>query len=116
MPGSPIERLADAVNWLEEELARLRELASEKAGDLMRTADLLMRELENDADILVDTVLKELNELAEKEVERINVKADEERARLAEEFRRAAETNRERAVEEVFKAIIERLGGGGSAG
>jgi membrane protein involved in colicin uptake len=116
MPASPIERLADAVNWLEEELERLRELASEKAGDLMRTADLLMRELENDADILVDSVIRELNELAEKEVEMIKVKADEERARLAEKLRRAAEANKKRAVEEVFKAIIERLGGGGSAG
>jgi len=116
MPGSPIEKLADAVNWLEEELVRLRELASGKAGDLMRTADLLMRELENDAEILVESVIKELGELAEREIERINVKAGEEKARLAEALRRAAEENRGRAVEEVFRAIVERLGGGGGAG
>ncbi|MEB2837373.1 MAG: hypothetical protein GSR80_000473 [Desulfurococcales archaeon] len=112
MPASPIEKLAAAVNWLEEELASLRELASDKAGDIMRAADLLMRELENDAEVLVESIIRELNELAEREVVSIDAWADSEKARLTEEIRASAEANMERAVDEVFKVIVERLGGG----
>ncbi len=116
MAGSPIERLVDAVNWLEEELAALRELASSRASELMRLVDALMSELESEADGIVDSIIDEIQRLAEREVESIDARLDSEKARLARELDEAARANMDRAVEEVFKTLIERLGGAGGAG
>jgi len=112
LAGSPVARLAEAVNWLEEELARVRERVSGEAGGLVRTADLLMEELENDANILVEGIVRELHKLAEEEVEEINVWLDGEKARVAREIEESARANRGRAVEEVLRVVRERLAGG----
>jgi hypothetical protein len=111
LAGGPVARLAEAVTWLEEELARIREKASGEAGQIMRTADLLMGELENDAAILVEGIVRELHKLAEEEVKRTNAWLDAEKARLARELEESARANRQTAVEAVLEKIVEALKG-----
>ncbi len=111
MARNPVARLAEAVSWLEEELARARERASGEAGEVVRTADLLLEELENDANILVEGIARELARLAEEEVHKIDMWLDAEKARLARELEEAAKANMESAVDAVFRVIVERLRG-----
>ena len=108
---SPVANLANAVNWLESELARLESKSKELANEIVRTSDLLVKEVFNDIDIAVKQAIDE----ASKQVDEALAQLEEEyKKRIEQEtasIRATAEANLSKAVgavvEELKKVIAE---------
>ncbi len=102
---SPVANLANAVNWLESELARLESRSKELANELVKTSDLLVREVFNDIDIAVKQVIDE----AAKQVDDALKSLEEEyKKRIEEEtatVRATAEANLSKAIEAVVSEL-----------
>ncbi len=113
MQRSPVARLADAVNWLEDELKRMEDEARSKANELVRLSDLLARELMNDVDLVVHQVVEEAKRAVEEEAKRLEeeylAKIESEVARLTS----MAEANKDKAIDIVVREIKALLGGVG---
>ena len=111
MPESPVARLAKAVTWLDEELARLSKEANDRAGALLSAADSLLREIDNDVDIALEAIRRELEKAVE---DAVVVTREAYRRRIEEEvssIREKAEARMEEAVRAVVEEIIAMLGG-----
>ncbi len=102
---SPVANLANAVNWLENELARLESKSKELANEIVRTSDLLVKEVFNDIDIAVKQAIDE----ASKQVDEALAQLEEEYKKRIEletaSIRATAEANLSKAVE----AVVEEL-------
>ena len=113
MGDSSVAKLANAIQWLDEELERAAREAGERATRLLQTVDALLREFENDVDIAVEGVRRELAEAVENAVLvlREEYRRREERERA--EVRSRAEGRIDEAVKAVLDELVRILEGGG---
>ncbi|MEB3779874.1 MAG: hypothetical protein GSR85_06560 [Desulfurococcales archaeon] len=112
MPRSPVAKLADAVNWLEEELKKLDDEARGSANEILRLADMLARELSNDIKITARMAIEEAEEAERREAERLEA---EYRRRVEEQItmvRDKASKNIDKAVEAVIEELKKLIAGG----
>lgn len=111
MQRSPVARLADAVAWLESELKNLEADARSKANELVRTGDLLSREVKNDIELVVHQAVENARRMVEDESRRLE---EEYKKRIEEEItslKIRAEANMNTAVKELVSEIKAILGG-----
>ena len=102
---SPVANLANAVNWLESELARLESKSKELANEIVRTSDFLVKEVFNDIDIAVKQAIDEASKQVDEALAQLE---DEYKKRIEQEtasIRATAEANLSKAVE----AVVEEL-------
>jgi len=108
---SPVERLASAVNWIEDEIEKLRGVTKRYSRELLELADKLASELEVEANRVLERILAELRE----ELGSISRNLEEEHkdrlSKILDEIRKKAEKNFDDAVDEVVKAIIRLVEG-----
>ncbi len=105
MPESPVEKLTNTVLQFDTKMDQLSVLAQEYAGEIVKYADLLARELENDINIFYKQLEDQIRAFVEsksKELEKSYSQLKEDKLR---EVRYKAETNKEKAVE----AVVEEL-------
>ncbi len=111
MTESHVARLAKAIQWLDEELERAAKAASEKATSLLKVADSLVREFENDVDVAVKMLADELESKVDEAVKAMDAEYEEKLRKAVEEVKSKAEANLEKAVEAVVKEIISLMEG-----
>ena len=105
MEGSPINTLTKAVLQLDDAMVRLGDEAKAAAGEIVRTADQLAQELENDVQLLVYQLVEELKKTVEREAERLRREYSERK----EETLRDIRLNAEIRMDEAVNAILEEL-------
>ncbi len=111
MAESHVARLARAIQWLDEELEKAAKGASEKATSLLKVADSLVREFENDVDVAVKVLADELESRVDEAVKAMDAEYEERLRKALEEVKSKAEANLEKAVDAVVKEIISMMEG-----
>lgn len=106
MGQSDVARLANAIQWLDEELEKAAKSASEKATSLLKVADSLIREFENDVDVAVKMIADEINAKVEDLVKVLDAEFSEKLEKALDEIKSKAEANIDKAVEVVVREII----------
>lgn len=86
-------------------MVRLSDKAKAEAGDLVRRADSLARELENDIDILLYSLKEDLKKTVEQEAEKLR----KAYAQKKEDAIRMINYNAEIHMEEAVNAILEEI-------
>ena len=113
MGDSSVAKLANAIQWLDEELERAAREAGERATRLLQTVDALLREFENDVDIAVEGVRRELAEAVENAVLVLREEYRRREERELAEVRSRAEGRIDEAVKAVLDELVRILEGGG---
>ncbi len=109
-------KVVSVLKTVEEVDAELREIVKwveERASTLLAIADEASREIKAKANQLVEEAVKQLNELYAKEAERLEKKFSEAISREVGKVEEMASTNRERAIEEAARKLLEVIKGGG---
>jgi len=112
MPKSPVAKLAEAVNWLEEELKRLDDETRGSANEILRLADMLARELSNDIKIAARMAVERAEEAERREAERLEAEYKKLIEEQLETVKDRASRNFNRAVEAVVDEIKRLIAGG----
>ncbi len=110
MPGeSPLDRLTKAVLKLDDDMARLSDGAKARAGELIRRADSLALELENDIKILLKELTEELERTVKEKTEELRKRYALEKDERLRDVRVNAELHMEEAVKTILNEITKLL-------
>ncbi|MCE4625970.1 MAG: hypothetical protein F7C35_08950 [Desulfurococcales archaeon] len=110
MPGeSPLDRLTKAVLKLDDDMVRLSDGAKSKAGELIRRADSLALELENDVKILLKELVEDLDRTVKEKSEELKKRYALEKDERLRDVRVNAELHMEEAVKTILDEITRIL-------
>lgn len=110
MEESPISALTKAVLGLDEAMVRLGDEAKAAAGDIVRTADGLAQELENDINVLLYQLVEELNRKVEEEGDRLRREYAERKGQVLRDIRLSAEIRMDEAAQAILEELSKILG------
>jgi polyhydroxyalkanoate synthesis regulator phasin len=109
MPESPINKLTKAILAFDEDMAKLHDEGKSMAGDLIRTADSLAVELENDIKLVLREILEDLNKTVQTKSEELRKKYLAEKEDKVRLVRFNAEQNMDKAVNRILEELRKIL-------
>ncbi len=105
----PLDKLTKAVLELDQEMVKLDSLSKAKAGEIVRRADALALELENDIMLILRELVEDIQETVKKKSEELRAKYAAEKEEKIRLTKFSAETNKEEAVKAVLEEIRKLL-------